>query len=202
MFQSAVSGRSKCRACGRAIPTGEMRFGELSPNPYGEGESTYWYHLHCAACARPEPLLTSLTVTTEDIPERAWLQKKAEEGVAHPRLPRLAHAERSPSGRARCRHCRHFIEQGAWRLALHMFEEVRFAPIGFVHLTCGGAYFETRDLLDRIVRLTPDLSSEDMSELDRLLAEPASPDQPAPPGLAKTQGPPGSIELQRRGRPV
>jgi hypothetical protein len=165
-----------------------MRFGELLPNPYGEGETTYWFHLHCAACSRPEPLLTVLAVTTEDVPERAWLERTAEIGVVHRRLPRLAYAERSPSGRARCRQCRTFVEQGVWRLALQMYEEGRFAPIGFIHLTCAEPYFETRDLLDRITRLTPHLSTEDEAEISGLLAEPVSPDQPAPPGLAKTQG--------------
>ena len=83
------------------------------------------------------------------MPERAWLERTAEVGVAHRRLPRLAYAERSPSGRARCRQCRTFVEQGVWRLALQMYEEGRFAPIGFIHLTCAEPYFETRDLLDQ-----------------------------------------------------
>ncbi len=50
LFELASSGRSKCRACARAIERGELRFGERIPNPFAEGETTSW--LQCCTSAR------------------------------------------------------------------------------------------------------------------------------------------------------
>jgi hypothetical protein len=190
VLQSAVSGRAKCRACGRPIAGGEIRFGDVMPNPYGEGETTHWFHLACAACARPEQALATLASTSETLPEREWLERTAEGGLAHNRVPRIARTERSPSGRARCRQCRELIEQGAWRIGLQMYEEGRFTPIGFIHVACSEPYFGTRDILDRIERMTPELSADAVSEIGRLLTEaPPVPLEAGPSGLAKTQAP-------------
>jgi hypothetical protein len=93
-------------------------------------------------------------------------------------LPRLARAERAPSGRARCRQCHERIDKGTWRLALHLFEEGRFTSIGCIHPSCAHAYFGTARILDRIVRLTASLDDRDALELAAGLGTPQ---------LAKTQ---------------
>jgi hypothetical protein len=183
----APTGRARCRGCGRPIAKGELRFGESLPNPYAEGETLVWLHLVCGACMRPEPFLAALDAHPGDVPDRLQLRETAAAGSAHHRLPRIARVERAPSGRARCRHCRETIEKGALRIALQMFEEGRMAPIGFIHVSCADGYFGTRDVLDRLERLTPDLSRDDRDEVARLLAEPSPPRAPASPGLAKTQ---------------
>jgi hypothetical protein len=191
VIQPASSGRSKCRGCGRGIASGELRFGESLPNAYAEGEALYWFHLGCAACMRPEKLLPALVADESEISERAWLIETAEFGVAHRRLPRLAHAERAASGRARCRACHEPVEKGHWRFALQMFEEGRFSPIGTIHVECAEAYFGTIEILDRVQRLTPDLDAAAVAEIGVLLRTPrpqpagAEPDS-ATPGLAKT----------------
>lgn len=177
-LESASSGRAKCRGCGRAIPKGELRFGEALPSSYREGESVFWFHVYCAACMRPEKVLALLQSRTDEIADRAELEAAARLGVAHERLPRLCRAERSPSGRAACRECRELIEKGAWRLALQMFEEGRFQPSGFVHGPCAAAYFGTTELMDRLRRLSPDLSESELAELAEQLR--------ARPSLAKT----------------
>lgn len=197
VIQRASSGRAKCRGCTQAIAKGELRFGESLPNAYAEGEALYWFHLYCAAAMRPEKFLPALEQSAEPVEQREELRRTAELGVAHPRLPRLLRAERAPSGRAHCRSCRELIEKGEWRLSLQMFEETRFAPIGSIHIGCSEAYFGTRELLDRIQRLTPGLGEDDVRSLVEGLATqrpapPPSDDAGAPkdveaPGLAKTR---------------
>ena len=56
----APSGRSKCRSCGNGIAKESIRFGEVMPNPFGDGNMTQWHHPQCAAFRRPEPLLEAL----------------------------------------------------------------------------------------------------------------------------------------------
>lgn len=180
-IQAAPTGRAKCRGCGNAIAKGELRFGETGPNSFGEGEATSWFHLACAALMRPEKLLPVVEATTDELPERGWIEEAARFGVEHRRLPRLLRAERASSGRAHCRSCRELIAKGDWRFALQMFEEGRPSAIGTIHVSCAEAYFGTADVLPRARRLTPDLSDADLVDLERALSEQR-------PGLAKTQG--------------
>ena len=178
LFQPATTSRAKCRGCGRTIKAGELRFGEALPNPYAEGETFHWFHPTCAACMRPEKFLEALKSTTS-VPDREWLEKAAEEGVAFPRLVRLSHAERSKSGKARCRSCREPIAGGVLRFALQMFEEGRMSPMGFIHVECTNAYFGTTDLLDRVKKLSPDLDDAAFAEVAERLAHQreAAPDE-------------------------
>jgi hypothetical protein len=165
LFEPASSGRSKCRGCAQAIQRGELRFGERLPNPFGEGEMTLWFHPECAACKRPEPLLEALGAA--NVPDRESLERAARASLAHRRLPRIDGAERSPGAQAKCRSCRQPIERGSWRIRLVFYEEGRFAPGGFVHLDCRKAYFETDDVLDRVLHFSRDLSADEREELRR-----------------------------------
>jgi hypothetical protein len=207
LIQPASTGRAKCRGCGKSIAAGELRFGESLPNAYAEGEAMYWFHLVCGACMRPEKFLPVLEASTDEVPERAWLQQAASLGLAHERLPRLARAERAASGRARCRSCRETVDKGAWRLALQIFEEGRFSPMGTVHAECAEPYFGTIDILDRLQRLPPGLDAKASEEILALMRTPR-PAAPAEdegntegdaPGLAKTT--PGAEDsAERRAR--
>jgi hypothetical protein len=165
VIQPATSGRSKCRGCGHNIANGELRFGETVPNPYAEGETQHWFHLRCAACMRPEKALPAIESSEREVPDREWLVATATHGVAQRRLPRLLHAERSKSGKARCRSCRETIPAGVMRLSLQMFEEGRASPIGFIHVECALAYFGTADIFDRAERLSPDLDDAAKKDL-------------------------------------
>ncbi len=192
LLEPATSARARCRGCGEKIEKGELRFGEVLPNPFGEGDATFWFHLVCAACMRSEKILPLLS---ERVPDRARLEQVAEVGVAHPRTTRLLRAERSPSGRARCRSCRQLIESDAWRLSLGIFDEGRMEPIGFIHVECAASYFETGNLLGRILLLCPELGEDAREEISlRLAAPPPAAGEPplasadAAPPLAKTQG--------------
>jgi hypothetical protein len=146
-LEAAASGRARCRACGGKIDKGALRFGEELPNAYGEGDATsvYWFHPRCAAHRRPERIAPVLRSAEEAaaLPDRESLVHEADLGIAHPRLPRVAGAERSASARARCRHCRELIPGGVWRVKLSAFEESGFfEPLGFLHTGCAFAYFE------------------------------------------------------------
>jgi len=183
VIERASSGRAKCRVCGQAIAKGEERFGEALPNAYGEGESLFWFHLRCAACCRPESLLPVLEQGQAAPQESAELEALARGGLAQPRLSRILRAERASSGRARCRHCRELIAQGAWRLALQMFEEGRFNSIGTVHASCAVHYFGTEPELERLTLPSNQLDSDELAEVISAMREGAT--RPIQPGLAK-----------------
>jgi hypothetical protein len=165
VIEKAKTGRAKCRGCDRRIEKDEMRFGERVPNVFGDGETTLWFHLRCAAYKRPEPLLETLPTAAVDVEGSDALAEAARDGIAHRRLPRLAGAERAPSGRARCRCCRQPIQRGAWRFALVYFEDSRFEPGGYIHAACAAEYFGTADLIDRIRFFNPELGDEDIASL-------------------------------------
>jgi Poly(ADP-ribose) polymerase and DNA-Ligase Zn-finger region len=165
LFVPASSGRSRCRGCGQPIKRGEMRFGECLPNLFGEGEMTLWFHPLCAAYKRPQSLLETLPGANEDLPEREKLERAAQTSVTHRRIPRIDGAERAPSGQATCRSCRELIAKGSWRIRIVFYEEGRFSPGGYIHLTCRKAYFETDEVLDAVLHFSPSLSDEDRQEL-------------------------------------
>lgn len=173
VFEPASSSRAKCRACGRTLAKGELRFGERLPNPYADGEMTFWFHPLCAAFRRPEQVLEALAEGPVDVPERAALERIARAAAEHRRLPRVNGAERSPSRQAKCRHCREPIEKGSWRIRLVFLEDGRFAPGGFVHIDCRKAYFEDHDALEAILHFSAEMSAEDRKDLERAYRGPA-----------------------------
>ena len=128
---------------------------------------THWFHLRCAAMKRPDVLLETLAYDEMAgvADNEADLRALAEAGIAHRRLPRIDGAERSPSGRARCRHCRETIDKDAWRIGLVFYEEGQFNPGGYIHTTCARDYFETTDIMERIANFAPDLTDDDLAAL-------------------------------------
>ena len=179
LFETAASGRSKCRGCARPIQRGELRFGERAPNLFGEGETTLWFHPLCAAYKRPEPVLEALAGTTDSVPDRGDLERAALGSAANKRLQRIDGAERSPSGKANCRSCHQPVARGSWRIRVVFYEEGRFAPGGYVHLACRKVYFETDEILNQVLQFSADLSDADREELIRAFdAEQADPSPP------------------------
>jgi hypothetical protein len=173
VLETATTARSKCRGCGEKLAAGELRFGEALPNPFGEGDTTHWFHPACAAFKRPEPLLAFLEGHVEPLPERERLEADARAGVEHPRLQRIDGAERAPTGRAACRSCKEPIAKDSWRIVLVFYEEGRFSPAGFVHLRCAPAYFETgptdgpgtAGIVSRVRHFARGLGEEDLKEI-------------------------------------
>jgi hypothetical protein len=169
IIEPATSGRAQCRACGTAIARGELRFGEREPNPFGEGEATWWFHLRCGACKRPEAFLATLESTAERF-DHAELERLARRGLERPLLTRIARAEHDPSGRARCRHCRSAITKGDWRIGLNLWEHGRFGPAGFLHVGCSEGYFGTSEIVEHVISQTPGLHRDDVLEIECMLA--------------------------------
>ena len=165
VFESAASGRSKCRGCKQPLQKGELRFGERLPNPFGEGEVTHWFHPRCAAYKRPDAMLEGLLSATGNVADREALERIAHAAVAQHRLARIDGAERSPTGQAKCRQCHEPIERGAWRIRLVFHEEGTFSPGGFIHPGCRQAYFETGDILEQVLHFSPALSQDDREAL-------------------------------------
>lgn len=162
ILEPATTGRSRCRVCNRTIERGELRFGERREG-FGDAESTCWFHPLCAAYRRPEPLMALLSAQPNAEVER--LRPTIELGLSLPRLPDLGSAERSPTDRARCKHCHKRIAKDAWRLGLTFFAEFRYADSGFVHAACAGAYFGTTDILERVKHLSAEIAAADLEEL-------------------------------------
>ena len=165
VFEPAASGRAKCRGCAQRIERGVLRFGEVIPNPYAEGETTLWYHPLCAAYKRPEPLLEALPEAPPELADRDALEGAARAAAAHRRLPRVDGGERAPTGQAKCRACREPIAKGTWRVRLAFYEEGRWAPGGFIHLACQGTYFEGHAIAASLLHFSPELSEADREEL-------------------------------------
>jgi Poly(ADP-ribose) polymerase and DNA-Ligase Zn-finger region len=171
LIEPAATGRAKCRGCDQRVAAGELRFGEVVPNPFAEGETTHWFHPECGAYKRPEPFLEALATTTVTLEDAERLEAEARFGLAHERLSRINGAERSPTGRAQCRSCKEPIVKDAWRITLVFYEEGRFSPAGYVHIGCCQAYFEMIAVMPRLRRFSPSLREEDLleiqAELDR-----------------------------------
>jgi hypothetical protein len=130
---------------------------------------THWFHLTCAAYRRPEAFLETLPTLTEPIEGQADLEREAQLGVTHRRLPRVNLAERASSGRATCRACKTPIPKDTWRISLVFYEDGRFNPSGFIHLGCAREYLETTDLVPRLRHFSPELSDADAAEIQRAL---------------------------------
>ena len=181
-LEPAASGRARCRACNGKIDKGTLRFGEELAGAYGEGgePSVFWFHPLCAAQRRAEKVLPLLREHPQavELPDREELLATAEEGVSHPRLERLAGAERAASGRARCRQCQELIAAGAWRLRLSTFGESGFFdPLGFIHVGCAPAYLELPELKPeqlrpRLQQATPELDATALEEIAAAVVAP------------------------------
>jgi hypothetical protein len=128
---------------------------------------TLWFHPLCAAYKRPQPLLEVLEQTTESLSDQESLKAAALRSVTHPRIPRIDGAEKSRSGQAKCRNCQEPILRESWRIRIVFYDEGRFAPGGYVHLSCRTAYFETDEVLEPVLHFSPTLSETERAELIR-----------------------------------
>jgi hypothetical protein len=75
------------------------------------------------------------------------------------------------------------IEQGSFRLALQIFEEGRFTPIGTIHAPCAAHYFGAEPSLTRLRLPNNQLSAEELDSVAALIHQGAA--RPILPGLAK-----------------
>ncbi|MBC7795029.1 MAG: hypothetical protein H7Z43_15090 [Clostridia bacterium] len=174
VLEIASSNRSKCRACGTQLEKGVLRFGERAPNPFGDGggELTYWFHPDCAAYRRSEIFVKLTPEDLAEVPEGGKLMERAQTGVSHRRVPRIAGLEHSKSGRAKCRQCKEAIATSTLRILLTWWEEGRMAAMGFLHLGCATAYFETREIMPWLRFTAHDETHANAEEIMRALGVP------------------------------
>lgn len=161
--EPARSSRSRCRTCRKKIEKGDLRIGVLLEGPYGTGY--LWHHLKCAARRRLDDVEAAYEagaweegLEVPPIEELRELAEKAEKAKAEKK--ELPHAERAPSGRAKCKHCDERIEKGAWRVVLgrstEFYGQVRTAPIN-VHPRCVAAELRAEDCATEPETLEQDL---------------------------------------------
>jgi hypothetical protein len=159
VLEVAANGRAKCRACSKSLAKGEWRLGERAKNPFGEGDTTYWFHAACGAVRRPEVFIAALP-EGEVEPAIAGLVATAQFGQENRRAGRFAAVGVAPSGRARCRHCRELIEKGEVRIELSIFKDGRFDPMGYLHPRCLTEYVGVQVPFERLEPLCDGLPEE------------------------------------------
>lgn len=145
-IEIAKSGRAGCRSCRNPIAKGELRFGEETPNQFGEpGDTSYrWHHIKCAAGKLPAELREALATYPGEVPEREELDKLMAEADAN-RPPPFPYADRAPTGRAKCQGCGETLAKGALRVAVERDIERGMTVTkgaGYLHPACAAAYVE------------------------------------------------------------
>ncbi len=177
MIEVAKSGRATCRTCRSAIPKGELRFGEEVVNGFAEGgETTFrWHHLPCAADKLSDGLRAALGEYQGDVPDRADLDRRMAEADAK-KPPPFPHADKAPTGRARCQGCGEAIAKGQLRVAFERDIERGMTVTkgaGYLHPACAAGWFEdngtSHDELTEKLRTNTRALADD--ELDALFSE-------------------------------
>src|SRR5262249_19158005 len=137
-----------------------------------------WHHLTCAAGAKSDELRTALTSgegASVPADQKAELERLMSEADAK-KPPPYPHADKAPSGRAKCQGCGDAIGKGDLRIAFERDIERGMQVMkgaGYLHPKCAAAHFEENgtshdDLTESLRKNTRDLSG---AELDKLFAE-------------------------------
>lgn len=169
VIEIATSSRAKCGVCRKAIAKGEHRFVEKVLDPYEDDEyALLSYHLQCAAEKRPFKLSPILARHKAELPDRACLEATIKVACPRQLLERVLYANRAPTGRAKCQHCRTPIEKNALRLVVALDDPLH-AGTAFVHATCARAYVGTERLAAHLKARSAKLSKADWTELRRLI---------------------------------
>jgi len=150
-IEVSPSGRATCRGCKTAIGKGELRFAESYSLPTGE-EGQRYYHLRCGAENVRAGFQVALAQYEGELPDRAALEAilaappakgKGKKGD----LP-LPHADRAPTGRAKCIQCEEPIGKGELRVAVEReIDTGAFTSkgAGYLHPSCAMAWWEAQE---------------------------------------------------------
>lgn len=118
-IEVSPSGRASCRGCKTAIPKGELRFGETYTIPGTEQEATRYWHMKCAAEKIGGSFLPILTAYEGEVADRAALEEAAKKGGSKKGgTKKYPHADKAPTGRAKCIQCSEAIAKGEWRVVV------------------------------------------------------------------------------------
>jgi hypothetical protein len=174
-IEVAKTGRARCRACKQPIEKGTLRFGEEQPSAFAEGMQWMWYHLPCAAKKKPAPLRSALAAYTGEVPDRAALEQALSEGDESVTV--FPYAERAPTGRSTCLHCRQPIVKGSLRVAIERQLELGGMPqpgAGYLHPRCAVDSLDQADLMDVLRVNSKGLNEADLDELAQQAAGPTT----------------------------
>jgi Poly(ADP-ribose) polymerase and DNA-Ligase Zn-finger region len=172
-IEIAKSGRATCRACRKPIAKGELRFGEETANQFGDaGDMSFrWHHMTCAADKLSDRLRAALGTFDGEVPDKAALEARMAEADAK-KPPPFPHADRAPTGRARCIGCGEPIVKDGLRVAVERDIERGMTVTkgaGYLHPACATAYVEsqggTHDSLTEALRKNSKLSQTDADKL-------------------------------------
>lgn len=173
-IEVAKSGRAGCRTCRNPIPKGELRFGEETPNQFGEaGDMSFrWHHMKCAAQKLPDLLRATMPTYEGEIPDREELERLMAEADAK-KPPPFPYADKAPTGRASCQACHEKIPKDALRVAFERDIERGMSVTkgaGYLHPACAAGYIESQggthdDLTEKLRANTRDLSEEELGKL-------------------------------------
>ncbi len=173
-IEVAKSGRATCRACRQAIAKGELRFGAETTTGFGDsgGSSYMWHHMTCGATKHPDGLRAALAAFVGDVPEREELERRLAEADAK-KPPPFPHADRAPTGRAKCQECGEAIPKGALRVVIERDIERGMTitkGAGYLHPQCAAGHVEAKGstherLTTALHANTRSLSDSDLEEL-------------------------------------
>jgi hypothetical protein len=149
-IETSPSDRATCRGCNEKIAKGELRFAETYSLPTGE-EGQRFYHLKCGAENARAGFQIALNQFDGDIPNRAEIDailaappkgKAAKGSLPYP------HADRAPTGRAKCIECEEPIGKGELRVAVEReIDTGAFTTkgAGYLHPACTMAWWEAQE---------------------------------------------------------
>lgn len=171
IIEQAKSGRASCRTCKKPIAKGELRLGEEVPNQFDAGEMTHvWHHLECAAKKKPGPLKAALESTSENVPNKAELEKMIGDNAKNVKPSTFPYAERAPTGRSTCMVCSESIPKGELRVAVE--REVDTGSFvaksaGYLHPACTLEHVaeDMEALFKKIKDHSPGLEKADLDTL-------------------------------------
>jgi len=177
VIEEAKSGRASCRTCKKAIAKGELRFGVEAQTQFSDTPSLQWHHLLCAAGKLPAELKAALAEHAGEVPNRpeidAAIAAAEKKGAA--KATGFPHAEKAPTGRAKCMLCEQAIDKGTFRIAVERELEVGgnvTRGAGYLHPRCAAENLENiGGTLDELIEGLRANSKLDEAELDGVIAD-------------------------------
>jgi hypothetical protein len=173
MIETAKSSRAMCRACRKPIAKGELRLGVEGTASFGDDAPSFmWHHMKCAASKHPDELREALRTYESEVPEREEIERLVAEAEAK-KPPPFPHADRAPTGRARCLECGEALAKGELRVAIERDIERGMTVTkgaGYLHPKCAAQYVEAHgsthdELTEGLQKNTRGLSAQDLDAL-------------------------------------
>lgn len=149
-IEEAKSGRASCRTCKKAIDKGELRLGVEAASSFGDTPSMQWHHLLCAATKLPAELEEALKAYPGEVANRAELDVAMADAIksGHAKPGGFPYADRAPTGRAKCIHCKEPIAKDSLRVAVEREIEMGAGmqtSAGYLHPKCFAPYLAASD---------------------------------------------------------